>query len=83
MYRLYAVVVHIRSIVRPSPSFLPFLGAKVYYTLEAITLRTLRSLLDHPERIHKDGQSLLLWRTVRLRNRHKASRATNGKGSGY
>ena len=57
----------------------------VYYSSEAITLRILRSLPNRPigrHRIHKDGQSLLLlWRTVRLRSRHKASRATNGKGS--
>ena len=71
MYRLYAVVVHI--------------GNMVHYSLEAITFRTLRSLLNHPvgrQRIHRDGQSLILWRTVRLRNRHKASWATNGKAVG-
>ena len=64
-----------------SVSFFPlFLELMVYYSLEAIMLRTLRSL--RPERIHKDGQSLILWRMARLRNRHKASLATNGKGGG-
>ena len=37
-------------------------GLMVYYSLEAITLRTLRSLLNFPvgrQRIYKDGQSLI------------------------
>ena len=41
--------------------FFLFLGLMVYYSLEAITLRTLRCLLNHPvgrQQIHKDGQSL-------------------------
>jgi len=33
-------------------------GLMVYHSLEAITLRTLRSPLNRLERIHKDGQSL-------------------------
>ena len=58
----------------------------VYYSLGAITLRTLHSLLNCPvgrQWIHKDGQRLLLllWISVRPRNWHKASRATNEKGS--
>ena len=65
--------------------FFLFLGLMVYYRLEAITLRTLRSLLNHPvghQWIHRDGQSLILWGAVRLRNKHKASWATNGKAVG-
>ena len=60
-------------------------GLMVYYSLGATALHTLRSLLNcrvGRQWIHKDGQRLLLWISVRLRNWHKASRATNEKGSG-
>ena len=48
----YAVVMYFEDY---GASFLSFHGIMVYYSWEAMTLRTLRSLLDRTERIHKDG----------------------------